>query len=104
MWKKQKDKQLTYKAYQEITGNEDIVEVYNREQKKRAEQNILTKKTSKNNTKKTSKNNTIRKAPIIYRIVVLLFLFFVGMPVVLELSPIIFESPARIICKLKDKC
>ncbi|NES02908.1 MAG: hypothetical protein F6K22_08655 [Okeania sp. SIO2F4] len=96
LWKKQKNKELTYKAYQEITENADIVEVYEREQKKRAEQNSL--------TKKTSKNNIINEAPIIYRIVILLFLFFVGMPVILELFPVIFDSPVRIMCKLKDKC
>lgn len=102
LWEKQNGKQLTYRAYEEITENEYIAEVYKREQKKRAEQK---KRPEQNNlTKKTSKNNTISKTPIVYRIVILLFLFFVGMPVVLEFFPIIFDSPVRIICKLKDKC
>ena len=96
LWNKENGKELTYQIYQKINKNEDMVKAYNTAKKKWAVQY--------NFTKSISKENTIIGVPIVYRIWILLFLFFVGMPVILELLPMIFDSPVKIICKLKNKC
>ena len=96
LWSQQNSKQFTYQVYQKISKSEKIVKAYSTAKKKRLEPN--------NFIKSIRKENEITGAPIIYRILILLFLFFVGMPVILELLPMIFEDPYQIECKIKNKC
>ncbi|MGD1715879.1 hypothetical protein [Dapis sp. BLCC M172] len=96
LWSQQNSKQFTYQVYQKISKYEKIVKAYSTAKKKRLEQ--------KNFIKSVRKKNEITGVPIIYRILILLFLFFVGIPVILELLPMIFYDPYQIECKIKNKC